>query len=64
MTNPELQTVMIAGQNYKQAPASELAQHVCPGCVADSDMALCHGLSNHGCFDHEQRGLIWLKVVE
>lgn len=62
MTNPELQMVESCGVKYRQELAGELAQHTCPGCVADSDKVLCRCLSDYGCFDHEERELIWLKA--
>lgn len=62
MTNPELHTVESCGVKYQQEMAALLEQHTCPGCVADDDKALCHDLSSHGCYDAEQRELIWLKA--
>ena len=64
MTNPELLAVGCWGVKYRQEMAALLEGNTCPGCVADNDRDLCSDLSKHGCYDHEERELIWLTAVE
>lgn len=61
--NTDMKTIQSGNSKYQQAQATELSTQVsCPGCVADADLPLCYTLSEHNCYDAEQRELIWLKV--